>query len=534
MIKLNTKHIYFWAFLFLIAFYTALAPGNRIETDDGFWFASNIRTVPLVEQLNPRYLLYMPVNSLIYRALTSIGVPISSYALMSLLSAISAALTILLLARLLHCSFGVSPKGSTISALLLAVTYGFWRYAFEAEAYSTAMLLIICGFLLVDWSGKDHRQQRTWRTAVAGALSGAAVLFYQANFIPLFLALPVLYLRRRHLHLLIVYLAVGGVMILGGYALAYLAIKPPELSFLNFMLSEVPREVNASPLTALFAFGSNIFSANWLFGFDIVIRFIESSFQNQVLVEEVYAAKNAGFLRFVPLITLPALLITLLWLISVLRRRAFPRPSRETLVVLIWLAIYTAVLYKGSPTAPEAWIMLLLPLAILAGRYIVEPCLRLGHARLLVAFTVLLMLHNLFGGIGIIYSRQGDYYAVKSQWLVENATAADTLLTGSANPFRRYLEYFLPAHVVNVFFQPEEMTSAVEQSRRDGVRLFALDDLFNPPPAMLSQYNKAYAENKDLINTLEANAIKVFESSTGDTFQIMPQTSKHKDGRQGI
>ena len=532
MIKLNTKHIYLGVFLLLIAFYTALAPGNRIETDDGFWFASNIRTLPLVEQLNPRYLLYMPVNSLVYRALTSIGVPISSYTLMSLFSTISAALTILLLARLLHRSFGVSPKGSTISALLLAVTYGFWRYAFEAEAYSTAMLLIICGFSLVDWSCKDDRRQRR-RTAVAGALSGATVLFYQANFIPLFLALPVLYLRRRHLHLLIVYLVVGGVTILGGYAFAYLAIKPPELSFLNFMLSEVPPEVNASPLTALFAFGSNIFSANWIFGFDIAIRFIETSFQNQVLMEEVYAAKNAGFLRFVPLVTLPALLITMLSLFGVLRRGAFPRLSRETLVVLIWLAIYTAVLYKGSPTAPEAWIMLLLPLAIIAARYIVEPCLRLGHARLLVAFTVLLMLHNLFGGIGIIYNRQGDYYAVKSQWLVENATAADILLTGSANPFRRYLEYFLPAHVVNVFFQPEEINSAVEQSRRDGVRLFALDDLFNPPPAMLNQYPKAYAENKHLIDTIEANAIKVFESSTGDTFQIVLQTSEHKDGRQG-
>jgi hypothetical protein len=522
MIKFRAKLIYLFAFLLLSAFYLVTAPENRIEVDDAFWFAAHVRDLSLVQLLRPRYLLFLPINSLIYKVFISMGVPILSYALMSLVSMISAVLTLLLFARLLQRSFAVSPLGSAVAAGLLSVTYGFWRYAVEAEVYATAMLLTIGSFSLVAWSCEENQEQGPWRAAIAGVLSGAAVLFYQPNLIPLFLALPVLYLRKKHLPLLVSYLTVAAVIILGGYAAAYLAVRPPALSFLDFVLSAVPAQVNANPIKILFAFGSNILSANWIFGFDAVSRFLETAFPNQVIVEEVYAAKTAGFLRLVPLLTLPAIVITLLSLILVLRRfRTFASPSRELLAVLIWLAIYIPILYKGSPTAPEAWIMILMPLMILIACYLVEPCLQLGRVRLLVAFTVLVMLHNLIGGIGIIHSRDGDYYAVKAQWVLKNTTTADALLTGGSIPFTCYLSYFAPARVVNVVWMSTQVSSAVERVHRNGGNVFALDDAFNPPSGMKSDYPQAYALVKRLLSSVEADAIKVFESPVGDTFRIV-------------
>jgi hypothetical protein len=525
MTKSKAKLIYLLAFLLLSAFYIVLAPENRVEADDAFWFASHVRDLQLVPLLRPRFLIFMPINSLIYRALTNIGVPISSYALMSLVSTISAVLTILLFARLLQRSFAVSRLGSVIAAGLLSVTYGFWRYAVEAEVYATAMLLTIASFSLVTWSCEEKQRQGTWWAAVSGLLSGVAVLFYQPNAIPLFLALPVLYLRRKHLPRLVSYLVVGSVTILGGYAAAYLAVRPPALSFLGFVLSEAPTEVNANPLKTLFAFGSNILSANWIFGFDAVSRFLETSFPNQVIVEEVYAAKTAGFLCFMPLLTLPAILIILLLLIrSLWQFRGFARPSREVLVILIWLAIYFPILYKGSGTAPEAWIPILIPLTILVACYLVEPCLWLGRLRLLVAFTALVMLHNLLGGIGIIYSREGNYYAVKAQWVMKNTTSADLLLTGGSIPLTRYVGYYTPARVVNVVWRSREVNSAVEKAHREGGKLFAFDDTFNPSSAVVNTYNedpKDYAQIMLWLSGVEASGIKVFESPSGDTFQIV-------------
>ncbi len=121
------------------AMYLLLLPGNRSETDDGFGYAYQVRTVPWDWHVDPQHALLIPLGKLI----SGFADP---YAALVGLSLVLGVMSIALFFWTL-LSLGYSQAWALIGAALLGASYGFSRYAVEAETYTlgtaTALLLLL-------------------------------------------------------------------------------------------------------------------------------------------------------------------------------------------------------------------------------------------------------------------------------------------------------------------------------------------------------------------------------------------------------
>lgn len=428
------------AALVLVAFYGITAAHNLSETDDVYAFAYRAEHIPIDHVSDPRLLLYHVLMRLLYLASVGLGFPISALGLMRGVSAICAAMSLILVVRILVRDLKTDPVPAAIAAATLGVSYGFWRYAAEADVYVFAIMLCALVFHLL--MRADARDGARWTAVVPIAvLSGVAVLFYQPNVIALFFAFPLLYLRRNRLSWLVAYGLVGTSVAFVGYLVAFRAYWPEPLSVESFVafLSQRAHEFIVSPLSLRtfvvsviksgFAFSHDIVSANWLFGFEWVTRLIQRVFSNNVLMEEVFLARRAGYWIYVPLLILPIMTAVLIRAIWVARPLPWHRLKERRLVLCVaWLVLSAAVIGRLNPAGIEAWIVVLLPLLLLTGPMLFEPAWRAGRGGLMAVLVGLLLVHNAVGGMALVHSKENEFDRVKGAWVIAYGRSEDLIL----------------------------------------------------------------------------------------------------------
>ena len=301
----------------LSLFYLLTAAANLAETDDVYEFAYRAEQVPASEVSDPRLMLYHMLMRGLYLVTSSLAPDVRALWVMRVFSAVCAAALLLLLLRVLLDAFKLPLAMAALTVMMLGVTYGFWRYAAEAEVYIPAMLLtlLVLQRLLGAQSMRDHM--------LAGALAGLAVLFYQPNVIPALMAFPLLFLRRGQFLWGLAYVVIAVVVTVMGYAVGFALYWPEPASiaagkaFLAQRSSEfiVPplslKTVVVSLIRSGFAFGHDVVAATWLFGFEPAAALIQRAFSSNVIAEEIYAASRVGWFRFAPLLILPALVVLL-------------------------------------------------------------------------------------------------------------------------------------------------------------------------------------------------------------------------------
>ena len=464
-----------WVALF--TFYLLLSAGNLSETDDVYSFAWRAKHFPLDYISDPRLMLYHISMRLLYLGATAAGGDISALLLMQVFAVCCAALTLPLLHRILCLDFQLPAPVAATGALLLGLSYGFWRYAAEADVYIPAILLC----LLVFHGLLQARQQDGYRNYLGwGLLAGGAVLFYQPSMIPLFLAFPLLLLSRKRLPALLLYGTAGAAVIVSGYLAGYLVYWSGPLDLSGFMafLSQRSHEFMVPPLslrTVLvsvvrsgFALSHDLLSANWLFGFDSVAHWINRAFSHNVIDEEVFLARQAGGLIYLPLIILPALawvvvrLLLVTWpqLKTPWRGWSFPASGsfkmlwddgyRPVLTVVAWLLLNGAVIGRLNPAGIEAWIMVLPPLVILCAVLVLSRVMACNKGIWVAAMLALMFMHNLAGGIGLVMVPDHEYDRVKGRWLIEHADPHDLLIVTDNAGLAESLRYLSQAKVALV------------------------------------------------------------------------------------
>ncbi len=509
------------AFFVVLAFYVLTAAGNLSETDDAYAFAYRAEHSDLTEVSDPRLMLYHMGARVLYVGLNQIGVPASGLHILRAISAVSAALCLVLLCRVLATHFRLPPKTAVLATAILGATYGYWRYAVEADVYISSLLLVLIVFhllLTADGMSRLALRQVLWPALIAGL----AVLYYQPNVVPLFFAFPLLFLRKDRLHWLAIYGAVGGAVIVLGYVTGFLAdrggpVSPDALSaFLSQRSEEFaiaplsPRVVLVSVVKAAFAFSHDLLSASWLFGWDGVVEWVRRVYPSNVIQEEIFTAGRAGWLVYVPVLTLPLAAGLAAAIVYMGGNRNFAvLKDRRMMVCLVWLSVYAAMVGRLNPAGIEAWIMALMPLIILLAVLVVEPCLRTPRGPVLVGtFLLLVLAHNWFGGMALVQNADDEYDLVKGSWVIreagendvvivtENVGLAETLRYRSratitvirANQAAKVAKSFLRGdwrseHVFTIGrgFRRHTLWNLVERAQANGGRIVLFEEFFRPP-----------------------------------------------------
>lgn len=497
------------------ACYVLTAPGNRSEAEDAYLYAAQVEQGEPGTLVHRHHLVYVPVMRALYLAAHAVGLPVRAYPLMCWVGAIAAALAMALFHGILRRMLGWREAGW--AAGLLAVSYGFWRYAAEAEIYVPAVALGLATVALT--------LRREGRGVAAGLMGAMAIATHVMNALPALLAAPLLLAfrrdrdsRRRA--------AVQVAVTLVATALAYGAALPVMSRDRGGTMGASERaHPEEMPVKAMVGFGQSVVSGNFLFGFGSFRDAMTKVFPYREFREEFemgLAAKPAS--RVAPWLTLG--ILALLGLAAMWRRDDASIPAwaavrsdeavRLRRLAGLWFVIHAAVALVFEPSNPEMWIMALPPFWMLASSWFVMR----GRTDLLPLVACALAWHNQLGGMWLLGNPEGDYLARRTDWLVRELRADDTVLTTESEVFARRLRYVSGARVETLrgWSEGELVARYRELCLRPG-RLFVLADVFDPAEALQPRMPGSYEAMAGLAAAIRLESGKVHDDRFGGVYE---------------
>jgi hypothetical protein len=512
------------AVLGLTTLYVLTGPGNRSEADDAFGFAYDVEHGSwriLLGGGHTSHLLFLPLARGLYNLVGLFG-DVRAYEAVRLANCLLAAAAVVLFASVLRKRFGLSRFAVLAGAVGLAVSYGFWRYANETEAYAVTVLGLVA-LCFVGFSGL----RSTRAIAMAGVVAAVGTLIHILGMIPAIVVVPlVLLLRRRPRDVVVYFLAFA--LLTGAASYGAYRYASPEQSFTGYLFGQSPDasySVRAVPQSVL-SVGQDIATSNFLFVRSHIARRIVAAVPAQYLMEEQYAGERSdSIVRVVPMVTVPALLLLAAALVWLLRRRLLARDlSARAAVplaaVLAWIAAYWLVVVGRSSSAPEAWIPLLPAVWTVIAVVVFERASTTRLHRVLVGVLLLvLVVHNLAGGFWMMHSRSTDLNAVKARWLLEHTAGGDVILTADGAVFERYLRYQAAAEVISLEgLSDDELADTYSAAIGQAERVFATAGVFDPPSQLDIVDQASFRAIQQFAASVRSDFRRVMESDVGDVY----------------
>lgn len=498
--------------------YWVSAPLNRTEAEDTWDFAWLVERAPAHELVHPHHLLHLPLMRALWRITQWWKPELRPHGVMIGFSALAAAVSVLLLYGLLRRAGKVGHDRAAASALGLAVSYGFWRYAAEAEVYTLAIALSLGAWWCV---AGPMRASKRW---LAIAVSTVAIWMHVFCVPVVCGAIPFWLWRQRARRAAITHVAATVLLV----AIGYLAT------------GQVPRHTIGGPdplraeggvrimsiARATLALGSTITAANFVFGEPACVGVIERWFPARMIEEEVFlgraipTAQRRAAWGTLALTTLmgTGLALTLLRRsgraavtssaagmpcrgeISVagnpIQRldHAWPMPSNAwTLLAqasVAWFGAHALLLLVMEPGNPELWVMALAPLWLTLGVWAERSALQ---PAVLFAVVGVLGAHNWLGGLQPLRRPEGDLHRARATVVLEIASDGDMIFTAGGTVWSRYLRYHVPRGVRVVDLWREDPPAALSSVKR----YLALGDVFEIPTALRARFpTRAYQVEK--------------------------------------
>ena len=481
-------------------------PQNHTEAEDAFQYARLIEEGQCDVIYHPHHLIYLPVQQGIFHTVQRLGLDIRAYYTARAVSLVSGALAIgffYLIACRIQRTMGGSRELPWIAVLGLLFSYGFIRYACEVEIYVPALAMGLAALYTALRAGDSRR----W-LAAGILLASLALLLHILNFALVLAAIPAFYLlvEKNRKHALV---HAAGVSAATG--LVYMAVhytcgiyRPPM---------EAAAEGGLNPVSlakAAAGFGQCLLSANFLFTSSAITERLQQIFPYRVFAEELFAAaRMPAWFTWVAIVTfLGALTAFVVSFFAVLVQALKHRANGAFLVViLLWLGGTMAPTLLLEPSNPELWILALAPLW---GLILWMGCTlkdRKRLSRLLFLTVILLGIHNLHAGMGMVKSREGDYNVRKAEWILKNADRDDVIHTADSFVFSFYLKYWSDAEVKNM--------NTKHWQWETGERTFLFDDVFNPPSSVSVRSPERAAQVESLARNLAPHSTIVHEDDFG-------------------
>ncbi|MDF7825685.1 hypothetical protein P4B35_16780 [Pontiellaceae bacterium B12227] len=369
----------------LFAVYSLTAPQNHSEAEDVYDFALKVEQGTFADQAGVNRVLALPMFGMIYRAAQTVGYSGRAFPFMIFINRLLAVGCFLLFWRLLGGLTALSALGrdrarpSTNAYCLLPATllfsfsYGFWRYANEAETYVLASVFVLGAWCLV------LRGNWVWSVGV----SALGILVHLLNLIPLLLIIPLFYLLSKDWKKALLHGVLTGLLVVVGYA-----VCSPWLDFSELGAQHHAAEGAVSLKNMLrggIAFGQNVVSANFLFGFESFRELLTNLFPSRMLDEEFYMASKMGaWISWAGGVTVVVLAGVGVWVYVRACRGVLGygskgvkesgsngrtdvssapglMPNTFILSTIVWLLLYAFAVIRTEAGSPELWIMALIP-----------------------------------------------------------------------------------------------------------------------------------------------------------------------------
>jgi len=533
-------------FFLLVLFYAMTRPLNHSESYDSINYVLFAENFALGTAPDSRNILFHAVNRIVVIAANTLGVNVGTLELLSGISILTGAMSVVLFARLMRRRFGVSVFSSWAGAAFLGLTYGYWRYTGAVEVYIPSIFLILCSLSLIFRILEDEGRS-VLKVLAAGALSALAVLFYQPNIIVLFIAAFVLFCSRSRLLTFVQYAIAGAVVFLAGLVWSFTAVKestPSPADLISF-ITERNGEFRERPTIGVafvkmfLSFGHDVFSAHWTQTIDPVRNFLNPKIPGCVYNFQVVAHAGKGIQHLTAIAAI--LFLPLLFLFARLHWLAASQwksisPGRPLLFLVAWLMSMGLIVALIDPGSFEAWIPLLVPFSGLLTVLVIEPCYQLGRHKVVLAFLALLLAYNFFGGMMIWQNLSGDQFRNRTGWISAELSENDTVLLSQFD-YRLvdFLQYHSSARIVHLLGDSEvviarchpdirvmQLDELLEQAEGRQFRLFVLDDILTPSADIkhCRGGEEKFAAAEAVGNRLREKASPVDASDSGKVYEI--------------
>lgn len=502
---------------------------NRTEAEDAFEYATMVESEGHAWLYHPHHLLYGPSMQLGYKTLQSVGFEGRAVDVLICVSSLSAAGSLFFFFLFCYRRFSLRPVSSLMVTGMLATSYGFWRYAAEAEIVLPASFLVL---IALYYATDSEPKRRTF--LIATTFSVLAVLMHIMNAVAVFVAIPCFYLLRRRWKVagLHVVLCAGIVVsVFWGVAQSYTLYSGGEAQFIGIGFS--------SFVKATIALGQCVVSGDFVLGFRSVRVFLGELFASRMLSEEFFLGERLSRpLVLFSLLTyvLVALFFmgclfraTWIWKNRIQHRDRFQLPSgMATLVVAaIWFFGYAGLLLCIEPGNPELWVMGLVPLWLLFCGLVLLPLTVDNRLWLPFAMLLLLLVHN-GGGISVLGDSAKDYNQQKAAWVLNEATTNDLVVTAGNPVFVRYLSYHSKAEVLDLNSSSSEQLGV---SIREAQSIFILNDVFDYPRSMRVRFPAMADKIDQYAIELKPHSRRLVENEFGGVWELIRENS---DVGQGV
>ena len=482
----------------LALLYVLTIPVNHTDAEDCLWYAYDTREKPYHALFHVHHLLYLPVMRLIHTTVPFLD----AYHLMIGVDILCGVATVGIFFFWLERGLQLGRRASLFGCLFLAFCYNFWRYSDEAEVYAVANLLLALLALRVIRRGPAPPGAETWPGRVLTALLGTAcMLIHSVLTLPLAVAaVPVYLLLKRRWRTFAIYGVLATVLVTGAYYTAFRIVStahdpalPAPPTFLKFLAegSEGSGEVALTwkkiPQLPV-GLGPAVISSDYLFAFPKVREKVFNAFPNRNFSKEFYTGRAYSPARADLSLAMAAVLVVLLAFMACRLDWSAPRRRRflaapETVAILLWAGTYIVLVGIVEPENPENWVSFLPALAAIAAVVVHGLYRGLEHAWLPWVFVGLLFTHNLVNGFLILRRPGSDLFRHRAAWVLAHAHAGDVVFTRDNDVFTRFVRYYSPARVVNLWADGEELTRRkVEQTPvAPGGARYLFTEVLTPP-----------------------------------------------------
>lgn len=493
--KFNINPIF--VFGLMIFFFLLISfPHNRSESDDGYFYAFEVSHKSYQALFYPRYLLFLPIMKLGYTVAEWFLPGLDAYKFMCVANSLCATVCVLLFFRILRKQ-GLQKKAAIFTTCILLFSYGFWRYAIEAEVYALSILLLL---LVIDLLFEADKKVTTKIGAIilAAVLAALSILIYKPNIIVVGFSFGLVMLIGKNWKQFFLYGTLQAFIVLLGYYIVFQLFADKISGFITFLLEGSSRS-QGSTLMSLFVVGSNFTSMNFIYGLPFITEFIHHHFPSNLIVEEVFAARRNHGLSLLSTLTFLLLICTSCFIVW----RAIRKVKLNAVLknpFALWALLYSIMLLVLDPTSPEPWIMVIVPFMAIVGASIIKIYLERFDWRMILVLIILLATHNIIGGVSFIWKKSTDYSAYESGWLVRHAKQNDLVLSFGSASTLRYILYYVPAELCSPEQKFGECILKIKRNFANGGSVYFLEDMMHPSETIRYRHKKAYDEVAEFIS----------------------------------
>lgn len=503
--------------LALLVLYSLSAPRNHSEAEDVYDFALRVEQGGFAEQAGVNRVLALPAFGTAYKAAQLAGYSGRAFPFMVFLNRLLAILCLYLFWKLFSSSPQLSnapapPRPYSLSTVLcLAFSYGFWRYANEAETYVLASALVLGSWCLAVKG----------RWLLCAGVSSLGILVHLLNLVPLLVCIPLYYLLCKEWKNAVLHGVLTGLVVLLGYAACFHVLDWGELGAQHHRLEGGLNAGNL--LRGGVAFGQCLVSGNFLFGFEAFRELLVRLFPSRMLAEEFFmAAQMPPWIRWAGCITVVAGGCAGAW--ALLRGKNILECGGLTplwITSLAWFLLHAIAVIRTEAGSPELWITALIPFWLVVATLLQGAGGRGQGATISWApwgLVVALFFHNLVAGLLPVLAEKSDYHAAKGRWVVENSAANDLVLADYEPVMVFYLDYFSEARILNSGqFPLEEIEKEIAAS---GGNIFALGSFFEPMDSMRARSPETYAKMRGAGQALRPAFERIEEDEFGGIYKL--------------